>query len=318
MANTSSRMLRLLSLLQTHRYWPGGELAGRLEVSARTLRRDIDRLRDLGYDVDAMRGVAGGYQLRAGSSLPPLLLEDEEAVAIAVGLHTAAASAVEGAESSLQALTKVVGLMPPRLRRRMDALQAATVAAPSAGPTVDARTLTTLAQGCRDDETVRFGYTTRGAERSRRHVEPHRLVSLGRRWYLVCYDRDRQDWRSFRVDRIADPELSGTRYRPRELPADDALAFVRSGIATMPMAYDVRVRFACPPEVVERQVGRWATVQPDGAGCLMWMSTDWLDWPLLTITALDVDFTVESPPELVDRIRAAAARLGGSATSSST
>ena len=239
MANTSSRMLRLLSLLQTHRYWPGSELADRLEVSGRTLRRDIDRLRDLGYDVDAVRGVAGGYQLRAGASLPPLLLEDEEAVAIAVGLRTAAASAVEGAESSLQALTKVVGLMPPRLRRRMDALQSATVSAPSNGPTVDAMTLTTLAQGCRDDETVRFGYTTRGAEQSDRHVEPHRLVSLGRRWYLVCYDRDRQDWRSFRVDRIADPELTGTRYRARELPADDALAFVRAGIASMPMAYDV-------------------------------------------------------------------------------
>lgn len=309
MANTSSRMLRLLSLLQTHRYWPGGELADRLEVSARTLRRDIDRLRELGYDVNAMRGVAGGYQLRAGASLPPLLLEDEEAVAIAVGLRTAAASAVEGAESSLQALTKVVGLMPPRLRRRMDALQAATVSAPSAGPTVDAMTLTTLAQGCRDDETVRFGYTTRGAEQSRRHVEPHRLVSLGRRWYLVCYDRDRQDWRSFRVDRITEPELTGTRYRPRDLPADDALVFVRAGIASMPMAYDVRVRFACAPEVVERQVGRWATVEPDGDGCVMRMSTDWLDWPLMTITSIEADFAVWSPPELAERVRAAAVRL---------
>ncbi len=309
MANTSSRMLRLLSLLQTHRYWPGNELADRLDVSGRTLRRDIDRLRDLGYDVDSVRGVAGGYQLRAGASLPPLLLEDEEAVAIAVGLRTAAASAVEGAESSLQALTKVVGLMPPRLRRRMDALQSATVSAPSHGPTVDAMTLTTLAQGCRDDETVRFGYTTRGAEQSRRHVEPHRLVSLGRRWYLVCYDRDRQDWRSFRVDRIAEPELTGTRYRARELPADDALSFVRTGIASMPMAYDVRVRFACAPEVVERQVGRWATIEADGDGCVLQMSTDWLDWPLMTIAAIDADFTVESPPELVERVRAAAVRL---------
>jgi predicted DNA-binding transcriptional regulator YafY len=310
MANTSSRMLRLLSLLQTHRYWPGSELAERLEVSARTLRRDIDRLRDLGYDVDAVRGVAGGYQLRAGSSLPPLLLEDEEAVAIAVGLRTAAASAVEGAESTLQALTKVVGLMPPRLRRRMDALQSATIAAPSTGPTVDAGTLTTLAQGCRDDETVRFGYTTRGDEQSRRHVEPHRLVSLGRRWYLVAYDRDRQDWRSFRVDRITEPELTGTRYRPRDLPAQDALAFVRAGIAQMPMAYDVRVRFAATAEVVEAQVGRWATIEPtDDGGCLMTMSTDWLDWPLMAITSIDAGFTVESPPELAERVRRAAGRL---------
>jgi predicted DNA-binding transcriptional regulator YafY len=317
MANTSSRMLRLLSLLQTHRYWPGGELADRLEVSARTLRRDIDRLRDLGYDVDAVRGVAGGYQLRAGSSLPPLLLEDEEAVAIAVGLRTAAASAVDGAEQSLRALTKVVGLMPPRLRRRMDALQSATVAAPSYGPSVDATTLTTIAQGCRDDETLRFGYTARGDEVTRRHVEPHRLVSLGRRWYLVAYDRDRQDWRSFRVDRMDGPELTGTRYRPRELPAEDALAFVRAGIASMPMTYDVRVRFAAPAPVVEQAAGRWASVTPDPddpddtGSCVMRMNTDWLDWPLMAITSIDADFTVLSPPELAERVRAAAARLAG-------
>jgi predicted DNA-binding transcriptional regulator YafY len=309
MANTSSRMLRLLSLLQTHRYWPGTELSERLEVSPRTLRRDIDRLRDLGYDVEAARGVAGGYQLRAGGSLPPLLLEDEEAVAIAVGLRTAAASAVEGAESSLQALTKVVGLMPPRLRRRMDALQSSTIAAPSSGPTVDAHTLTTLAQGCRDDETLRFAYVARGRDETRRHVEPHRLVSLGRRWYLVAYDRDRQDWRSFRVDRISGPELTGTRYRPRELPADDALAFVRAGIATMPMAYDVAVHFAAPAAVVEGQVGRWASITPEGDGCVMRMSTDSLDWPLMAITSIDADFTVVSPPELAARVRAVATRL---------
>lgn len=310
MANTSSRMLRLLSLLQTHRYWPGSELADRLAVSDRTLRRDIDRLRELGYDVDASRGVAGGYQLRAGSSLPPLLLEDEEAVAIAVGLRSAAASAVEGAESSLRALTKVVGLMPPRLRRRMDALQSQTIAAPTSGPTVDSTTLTTLAQGCRDAEGVRFSYVARGQEESRRHVEPHRLVSLGRRWYFVAYDRDRQDWRSFRVDRVASAELTGVRHAARELPAEDALAFVRKGIATMPMAYDVVVRFAAPAPVVEERVGRWASVVPDGEhACVMSMSTDWLDWPLMAITSIDADVTVISPPELIDRVRAVGARL---------
>ena len=206
--NTSARMLRLLSLLQTHRYWPGEELADRLEVSGRTLRRDIDRLRELGYVVDAVRGVAGGYQLRAGGQLPPLLLEDEEAVAIAVGLRPAAAGAVGGMEeTSVQALTKVISLMPPRLRRRMDALKSQTEApGPWAGaPVVDAGVLTTLAQACRDDEPLKFDYTAREAETTHRWVEPHRLVSLGRRWYLVAYDRDRQDWRSFRVDRIAEP-----------------------------------------------------------------------------------------------------------------
>ena len=201
-------MLRLLSLLQTHRYWPGGELADRLDVSARTLRRDIERLRELGYQVDAARGVAGGYQLRAGGSLPPLLLEDEEAVAVAVGLRTAAAASVGGMQEwSMLALTKVVALMPPRLRRQMDALAAATESpAPwSGGPVVDAGVLTALAMACRDDEPVTFDYTAPGAETTHRRVEPLKMVTLGRRWYLVAYDRDRQDWRSFRVDRIATP-----------------------------------------------------------------------------------------------------------------
>ncbi|KRF21249.1 transcriptional regulator [Nocardioides sp. Soil797] len=303
-------MLRLLSLLQTHRYWPGGELADRLEVSARTLRRDIDRLRELGYPVDAARGVAGGYQLQSGATMPPLLLEDEEAVAIAVGLRTSAAGAVTGMEeTALQALTKVVSLMPPRLRRRMDAVTSQTQPAPSYAPVIDARSLTTLAQGCRDDETVRFTYTARGAEQTRRHVEPHRLVSLGQRWYLVGYDRDRHDWRNFRLDRLAEPELTGTRYRPRELPAEDALAFVRSGIKSMPKKYDVRVRFAATPEAVGAVVGRWAELEGDGDDTVMVMHADDLFWPMAVLASVDAEFTVESPPELRDAVAAAAARF---------
>ena len=150
--NTSARMLRLLSLLQTHRYWPGGELSDRLEVSPRTLRRDVDRLRELGYVVDAVRGVAGGYQLRAGGQLPPLLLEDEEAVAVAVSLQSSAAGGTPGMEeTSVQALSKVISLMPPRLRRQMDALRSQTERLPwSGGPALDAALLCTLAQACRD------------------------------------------------------------------------------------------------------------------------------------------------------------------------
>ncbi len=202
--NTSARMLRLLSLLQTHRYWPGGELSDRLEVSPRTLRRDVDRLRELGYVVDAVRGVAGGYQLRAGGQLPPLLLEDEEAVAVAVSLQSSAAGGTPGMEeTSVQALSKVIALMPPRLRRQMDALRSQTERLPwSGGPALDPALLSTLAQACRDSEPIHFTYTARGAEPTDRWVEPHRMVSMGRRWYLVAYDRDRQDWRSFRVDRI--------------------------------------------------------------------------------------------------------------------
>jgi len=294
-------MLRLLSLLQTHRYWPGSELSERLDVSPRTLRRDIDRLRDLGYQVDAVRGVAGGYQLRAGGSLPPLLLEDEEAVAIAVGLRTSAAGAVQGMEeSSIQALTKVLSLMPPRLRRRMDALQSQTVPAPMRGPTVDAQVLTTLAQGCRDDELVEFAYTAADAKQSRRQVEPHRLVSLGRRWYLVAYDRDRQDWRSFRVDRIRKTRLTGTRYRPRELPAADALDFVRTGIASRPMKYAVRVRFEVASGTVSGLVGNWGNVEPVQGGCVLTMNADSLEWPVMVLAGIDAPFTIEEPAELVE------------------
>lgn len=317
--STSARMLRLLSLLQTHRYWPGPELADRLEVSARTLRRDIDRLRELGYVVDAMRGTAGGYQLRAGGSLPPLLLDDEEAVAIAVGLRTAAAGAVSGMEeASLQALTKVTALMPARLRRRIDALTSQTDGVPwGGGPALDAGVLTTLAQACRDDEPVQFTYTARDAEPAVRRVEPHRLVSLGRRWYLVGYDRDRQDWRSFRVDRVSEPRPSGQRFRPRELPAPDAPSFVRAGIRAMPQRYAVSVLLDAPADTVASYVGRWATVESDAhdeGACRMTMSTDSLDWPIMVLAHLDSDFTVEGPPELREALASAATRFARAAS----
>jgi predicted DNA-binding transcriptional regulator YafY len=303
--STSERMLRLLSLLQTHRYWPGPELSERLEVSARTLRRDVDRLRELGYTVDAVRGAAGGYQLRAGGSLPPLLLEDEEAVAIAVGLRTAAAGAVAGMDDwSVQALSKVLSLMPPRLRRQMDAVASQTESpGPWEGaPVFDAAVLTTLAQACRDSEMLRFDYTAREADVTHRRVEPLRLVSLGRRWYLVAWDRDRMDWRSFRLDRISEPEPTGQRFRARELPAEDALAFVRQGIRRMPQRYAVRVRVAVAAETLAEQVGRWGTVTPDGGGCVLEMNVDDLAWPVMVLAGSGADFVVESPPELAERV----------------
>jgi len=311
-------MLRLLSLLQTHRYWSGDELADRLEVSGRTLRRDIDRLCELGYAVDAVRGVAGGYQLRAGGSLPPLLLEDEEAVAIAVGLQQAANGSVAGMEeTSVQALTKVIGLMPPRLRRQMDALRSQTDRLVwGGGPHVDPGILTTLAQACRDDEPLRFGYTARGGDPTERWVEPRRLVSLGRRWYLVAYDRDRQDWRSFRVDRIAAPRAGGQRYRPRDLPGGDALEFVQSGIRSMPQRYDVRVRVAADPDTVARAVGHWGEVTPYAGGCLLELSVDDLQWPVMVLAQIGAEFTVESPGELgelVSRVAEMFARAAGGA-----
>ncbi|HEY8472858.1 MAG TPA: YafY family protein [Natronosporangium sp.] len=308
MANPSARMLRLLSLLQTHRYWPGPELAERLGVSERTLRRDIDRLRELGYPVSASRGVAGGYQLRSGAAMPPLLLDDDEAVAIAIGLRTAATTALAGIEeTAVQALTKVIQVMPPRLRRRVDALQSHTVPAlpGAAGPTVEAGVLTTIAQACRDGERLRFGYTRRDGAVASRLVEPHRLVSLGRRWYLVAWDLERHDWRTFRVDRLTGPATTGARFRHRELPAGDPAAFVRSQVAAVPTRYQVEVRVAAPAATVERVVGQWGTVEPDGDGSsVLRMSVDYLEWPALVLGSVGADFQVVQPPELRDHLRA--------------
>jgi predicted DNA-binding transcriptional regulator YafY len=305
MSNTSARMLRLLSLLQTHRFWPGGELAERLEISERTLRRDVDRLRDLGYPVDAQRGVDGGYQLAAGAALPPLLLDDEEAVALAIGLRAAAHGAVAGIEeSSVRALAKLVRIMPPRLRRQVDALRLATVPAVwSNGPSVDAAVLTTIAQACQDEERMRFAYTARDGEQSARHVEPHRLVSLGRRWYLVAYDLNRQDWRSFRLDRLTDARATGMRFSTRELPAADAVAFVRAGIESVPTPIAIEALVHAPAHVVRARIGQWATIEEvDDRRCRMRMTVDSLDWPTLALGALGAEFEVVAPPALVGQL----------------
>jgi predicted DNA-binding transcriptional regulator YafY len=301
-------MLRLLSLLQTHRYWPGTELADRLEVSPRTLRRDVDRLRELGYPVDANRGVAGGYQLQSGAAMPPLLLDDEEAVAIAVGLRTAAGGAVAGIEeTSMRALTKVIQVMPPRLRRRVEALRTYTVPAfwGGSGETVDAMSLTVIAQSCRDDERLRFGYTAYDGEETRRHVEPHRLVSLGRRWYLVAWDVERHDWRTFRADRIVEPKASGARFRPRDLPGDDAGAFVRERLNTRPMQHVVIIDIKAPAADVLNVVARWATVDAiDDTMCRMTMKTDTFDWPTMVLGTIGAEFEIVQPAELRDYVRA--------------
>ena len=266
MANTSTRTLRLLSLLQARRYWPGAELAERLQVSARTLRRDIDRLRELGYPIQAQRGVEGGYQLAAGAALPPLVVDDEEAVALALGLQAAAQSAVEGiAESSVRALAKVVQVMPARLRRQGRGAErddgARELGETRPGPASIPGILTTIALACRDSERLRFSYTAADGQHTDRHVEPHRLVLLGRRWYLVGYDLTRQDWRSFRLDRLTAPRGTGSRFRPRELPAADAAAFVRSGIDSVLPCYDVEVLIEAPAAAVRERIGRWATVE---------------------------------------------------------
>ncbi|MEV4454644.1 YafY family protein [Microbispora sp. NPDC049633] len=304
MANTSSRTLRLLSLLQTHRRWAGGELADRLGVSERTLRRDVDRLRELGYPVHTSRGTDGGYQLAPGAVLPPLLLDEDEAIALAVGMGEAARSAITGMEASaIRALTKVVQVMPPRLRRRVDVLREAMVSANSAEPIVTVDVLTTVAQACRDEERLRFSYAARGREPSWREVEPYRLVTLGRRWYLVAYDLTRQDWRSFRLDRLTRARPTGARFRPRDLPAPDAAAFVRAA-GGVPEPHTVKALVHAPAARVRTTAGQWGRVEEvDEGSCLLTMTSSSLDWPVQALGNVGAEFEVLGPPEFVAYVR---------------
>ena len=307
MADTGNRTLRLLSLMQDRRHWTGPALADRLGVSLRTLRRDVERLRDLGYPVEATPGVAGGYRLAPGASLPPLVLDDDEAVALTLGLQAAAQAAVAGmAESSVRALAKVVPVLPPRLRRRVDALAAATVAVPwgDGGAAVDPAVLTTIAQACRDTVRLTFDYTSAAGEHSERMVEPFRLVPLRRRWYLVAYDTGRGDWRTFRLDRLTAPRTTDARFAPRRLPADDVVAFVQAGLGVRP-GTPVEALVRAPAEQVRRRIGRWATVTDDGAGgSRVSMESDAMEWALFALGSTEAPFTVVEPPELAERARA--------------
>jgi predicted DNA-binding transcriptional regulator YafY len=316
MSQTSSRLLELLSLLQGRRDWPGNELADRLDVSGRTIRRDMERLRHLGYPVESLSGPAGGYRLRAGSAMPPLLLDDEEAIAIAVGLRTAASASVAGIEEpAVRALVKLEQVLPAHLRRRVAALGSATSTLPVAGPTVDPQHLTVIAAACRDSECLRFGYRSRDGTDSRREVEPQSLVNHGRRWYLVAWDRRRDDWRTFRIDRLAKPASTGVRFMPRRLPAKDAAAYVEQSITGAPTRFEARVTLhASAEEVKSRVPAYWGTIVPiDAHTCEYRAGDDDLRWLAVRIAMLGVDFDVHEPPELVEHLRTLASRLGRAA-----
>lgn len=312
MTETSSRLLELLALLQARRDWPGGELAHRLEVSRRTVRRDVERLRGLGYPVESLTGPAGGYRLRAGTAMPPLLLDDDEAIAIAVGLGTAARASVTGIdEAAVRALVKLEQVLPAHLRRRVRALGSATIAPPVGGPTVDPQTLTVIATACRDAECVRFAYRSRDGTDSRREVEPLSLVNFGRRWYLVAWDRRREDWRTFRVDRVAGPSPTGVRFGPRELRAADAATYVEQSISNAPHRFEAVVTLhASAGEITARVPSHWGSVEPiDDRSCRFRAGDDDIGWLAMRIAMLDVDFDVNEPPELAERLAAMAGRL---------
>ncbi|TMM03004.1 MAG: YafY family transcriptional regulator [Actinobacteria bacterium] len=316
MLETSARLLELLSLLQGRRDWSGTELAERLEVGPRTVRRDVERLRRLGYPVEARPGVSGGYRLGAGASLPPLLLDEEEAVAVAVGLRTAVSGGVAGIEeTSVRALAKLEQVLPSRLRRRVNAVGVATVPYPGHGPAVDPEALAVIAAGCRDHERLRFGYRSHDGTSSRRLVEPHRLVHTGRRWYLVAWDVERADWRTFRVDRIEPLPSPDRRFVPREPPAEDLAAYVARRVSATRDRYQARVILRAPlAEVAPRVPPAAGTLEAiDARSCLLLTGADWLGGLAVYIADIGVDFEIVEPPELVELVRRLADRFARAA-----
>jgi predicted DNA-binding transcriptional regulator YafY len=311
MLESSARLLRLLGLLQTARDWAGAELAQRLEVDVRTVRRDIQKLRDLGYPVHAVPGAAG-YRLGAGTKLPPLLLDEEEAVAVAIGLRTAASGTVTGIEeTSLRALAKLEQVLPSRVRHRVNLLHSVTVTVPAAGPTLDPDVLTAVAAACRHHERIRFDYLSHDGTDSVRDIEPHRLVHTGRRWYLVGWDTGRRDWRTYRVDRIRPRIPTGPRFTPRQAPDVDLAGFLARGVSTAPYRYQARITLYTPAETAAERipptVGAIEAIDPHT--CLLHTGSDSLDEIAVYVALFGFRFQIHEPPELTAHIRHLAARL---------
>jgi len=294
-------MLELLALLQRRQRWSGEELAERLEVSKRTLRRDVDRLRELGYPIEADRGVDGGYQLGAGTKLPPLLLTDDEAVAITIGLRTAANQPVEGlAEPSMGALVKVGQLLPDALQHRVESLTGAIDPSPMIeANTVTLSTLTTLARATRDTKRVRFDYQGFDGTQSHRHVDPHHVVPLNRYWYLIAWDLDRDDWRTFRMDRVDNPHTTHRAFDLRKLPAPDPATHIRQTIRALKSVYDVELVVKAPLAEIQRHIGPWgsATALDNGTTRIEMHIPD-LAWAVLMLAITNSEIVSVEPAEL--------------------
>jgi predicted DNA-binding transcriptional regulator YafY len=312
MAETTGRVLQLLGLLQARRVWNGNDLAERLGVTTRSVRRDVERLRDLGYPVHASTGHGGGYQLGAGAALPPLLLDPEEAVAMAVCLRLAAGGSVAGVgESALRALSKLDQVMPKRLRSQVSAVHDATVTLSSGQPeaVVEPDVLMTLARACRDREHVTAGYVDIRGNATSRRLEPYQLVTTGRRWYLFSWDRDRDDWRSLRLDRMSDVRARGTTFLARDAP--DAAAYVSRSISSSPYRYVARVRYHASEDVLRQHFSpSSATVEADGADhCIVTAGADDPAGMAVYFATVGYPFEVLEPPEVVDAVRVVAERL---------
>ena len=275
------------------------------------MRSDVGKLRSLGYPVHAAPGVAGGYRLGAGAALPPLLLDDEEAVAVAVSLGTAAGGAVAGIEeTALRALAKLEQVLPSRLRHRVGAMRAATVTVPGTGPTVEPTALSAIAAAIRAHERLRFDYESYGGDGSLRATEPHRLVNWGRRWYLVAWDVDRDDWRTFRVDRMRLRTPTGPRFTPREPPEGDAALHVQRGVGSATWRYHARVLLHASAEHVAARLPLAISVEPAGEDrCVAEVGSDTPQMLALYVGLLDVDFEVLDAPEFAEQLHAIAARF---------
>ncbi|MET0275306.1 MAG: YafY family protein [Acidimicrobiia bacterium] len=311
MADTAARTMRLLTLLQRRRYWPGPELARRLEVSDRTLRRDIDRLRSLGYTVASDRGVDGGYQLEATAGLASVLIDNDEAVALAVGLNLAAQGSPELAEASVGVLSKVLALLPADQRRRAESVRAVTSIGPGSAPVGPAlELLGTVAAACRDHVRLAFEYRAADGAETQRYVEPYGLVALGTRYYLVAYDADRDDWRTFRLDRMTEPRPARSPFTPRALPADDLHEYVRDAHRRMQTGQRVIIEVDAPAEALQRAYGRWVEVEALGrTRARLTMETDDFTWPLHVLVNVDASFTVIEPQALRDLVAGIADRF---------
>lgn len=310
MLSTSARLLRLASLLQARRHWSGHALAEALAVDARTVRRDVERLRELGYPVAASAGVGGGYALGRGAALPPLLLDDEEAIALAIALRTASASVAGLEDTALKLLGKLDSLMPTRLRRRATALHAVTLAVRTGAPLVDAGMLSLLAGACRDCRTLAFDYRNHAGEASRRRVQPLRLAHYGRRWYLLGWDLDRADWRSFRVDRISAAPERGAPFTPRPVPPDVAARLER-GIAYTPFAHRLTVRVAGAITELEAVLPLWCGVleAESETHCLLHIGSDSPEGLLAHVLMIGRPAELVAATAAVADLRAVLARL---------
>jgi predicted DNA-binding transcriptional regulator YafY len=306
----AARLLALLSLLQTRPHWNAPELADRLGITERTVRRDVTRLRDLGYPVEAAPGRAGGYQLGRGGALPPLLLADDEAVAVALGLRAAATGGVAGYdEAAVAAMAKLEQVLPVHLRERVLALSSAIVLVRSGGgPPVDPDCLLLLAQGCRRGERVTFCYVAGDGSPTDRRVEPYGVVNVDRRWYLVAWDLDRDDWRTFRLDRMTEPALTGHRFTPRDQP--DTAAMVLDGLTHTPYAWQAEVLVRAELDDVAADVpASVGTLEAVPGGTIVRMGANDLDWIARYLAGLEHDFEVLRPPELKAELRALGRRL---------